>query len=56
MTSKKAKSELMTYDFCGGRAMKGAKVVGKGRKMTVIENIPFISCNDLGQIYITYDL
>jgi hypothetical protein len=56
MTSKKAKSELMTYDFCDARAVKGGKVVGKVGKMTVIENIPFISCNDWGQIYITYDL
>lgn len=59
MTSIKAKSELMTCDLCGARGVRSVKrnkVVGEGRKMTVIENIPVISYNDCRQIYITYDL
>lgn len=32
------------------------KVFGKGRKMIVIENIPFISCQNCGQTYITRDV
>jgi hypothetical protein len=56
MTSKKSKSELMACNLRGARAVQRAKVVGKGRKMTFIENIPFIPRNDCGQIYITYDL
>lgn len=60
MTSKKMKQpDLVICDICGARAarvVKRNKVFGKGRKMIVIENIPFISCQNCGQTYITRDV
>jgi YgiT-type zinc finger domain-containing protein len=59
MTGKKLKSNLMICDICGTRAarvVKRTKVFGKGRKMIVIEDVPFISCQNCGQTYITRDV
>lgn len=59
MNGKKTKSELMICDICGARdarVVKRNKVFGKGRKMIVIENIPFISCQTCGHTYITRDV
>jgi YgiT-type zinc finger domain-containing protein len=56
MTGKKTKTDLLICDICGppaARVVKRTKVFGKGRKMIVIENIPFISCQNCGQTYIT---
>jgi YgiT-type zinc finger domain-containing protein len=59
MTGKNIKPNLMICDICGvraGRVVKRDKVFGKGRKMIVIEDIPFISCRNCGQTYITREV
>ena len=56
MTSKRTKSNLMTCDICGVRAariVRRSKVFGKGRRMIVVEDIPFISCQNCKQTYVT---
>ena len=58
MTSKNTSSNSITCDICGvaaARKVRRTKVFGKGSKMIVIENIPFISCQNCGQTYITRD-
>ena len=56
MTNKKKPSNLITCDICGvtaAREVRRNKVFGKGSKMIVVEDIPFISCQNCGQTYIT---
>lgn len=58
MTDKKTLQKLITCDICGvdaAREVRHSKVLGKGSKMIVVENIPFISCRNCGQTYITRD-
>jgi YgiT-type zinc finger domain-containing protein len=55
------KSETWINDLRHLRRARSAsckthKVFGKGRKMIVIENIPFISCQTCGQNYMTRDV
>jgi len=59
MTGKKSNSKLITCEICGvsaARMVKRNKVFGRGRKMIVIEDIPFISRQRCGQTYITRDV
>lgn len=49
----------MICDICGAKAariVKRNKVFGRGRGMIVVEDIPFISCQNCGQTYITRDV
>ena len=58
MSEKKKSPALQICDICGARAaqmVRRSKVLGKGSKMIVVENIPFISCQNCGQTYITRD-
>lgn len=55
MKKKKENSQLVC-DICGvaaAHAVKRTKVFGKGRRMIVIENIPFITCDNCHQTYAT---
>ncbi len=55
MKKKKASTQLVC-DICGVAAaheVKRTKVFGKGAQMIVIEDIPFISCDNCRQTYTT---
>ncbi len=53
---KKPASQQLTCEICGAGAaheVKRTKVFGKGPQMLVIENIPFICCDNCQQTYTT---
>jgi YgiT-type zinc finger domain-containing protein len=53
---KKKDASLITCDICGVAAaheVKRTKVFGKGARMIVIEDIPFIACANCHQTYAT---
>ncbi len=59
MTNKNTSSNPIICEICGveaARKIRRNKVFGKGSKMIVIENIPFVSCQNCGQTYITRDV
>jgi len=50
------KTESMVCDNCGvkaARLVKRPQVLGRGRQMMLIDNVPVIACRNCGESYMT---
>jgi len=54
--SKAKKSDLLVCDICGAaaaRVVRRPQVLGRGARLTLVENVPVMSCQQCGETYLT---
>ena len=54
--SKAKKSEKLICEICGAaaaRIVRRPQVLGRGTRLTLVENVPVVSCQQCGETYLT---